>query len=219
MSFKNTLENWFFQPKEDGSLEQQPSSQTVNQSSTADPAVATPMSGDVQQYVAGFREAVKQREGISVKYIEFLYKTAENPKPEDFKKAFDFLRIMFPNATVDEVLADLQLSQNLITSETQNYLNQGNNAKSRLEQTREKERTQLEANITGFKNEIAELETQLREKNAALSNEQSILAKLNAKFQPELDKIDRTIQDVSRASEIVGGSLTQVRSGIQANLK
>ena len=213
------LKDWFLQPKEGDGNSQQPAPQPVSQNSTAGPAVTVPMSGDMQQYITGFREAVKQRGGISGKYIEFLYKTAENPKPEDFKKAFDFLQIMFPDATVDEVLADLQKSQDLITSETQNYLNQGNNAKSRLEQSRENERTGIQSRITGLEGEIAGLQTQLREKNTALSNEQLALSKLNGKFQPELDKIDRTIQDVSRASEIVGGSLEQVRSGIQTNLK
>jgi flagellar biosynthesis chaperone FliJ len=148
-----------------------------------------------------------------------LYELSKEPTAADYKKAYSLLQIMDSTLSTESILSSLVDCENMINSETDKYLKQGNAKKSELENNRKNERTVLEAKINEISTSIANLRKELDEKNNELTNKKTELEKLDGKFTPELEKTTQTIGAVSSASKMVLSSLSQIKEGINNNLK
>ncbi len=239
MSFRH----FFFKPSSEGGNEGLVGKEQGTGQNTSAPANSPSISVNAtesEKYVALFREAITKQGGIGIKFIKLLYEIAKEPTAqdsekdsqkdsekdsekdltaEDYKKAFSFLQIMDSTLSTQSILSSLTECEGMISSETDNYLKQGNAKKEELETTRKNERSQLEGKIQEINTSISQLQKELNEKNAELTKNKTELEKLDGKFAPKLNETIQTINAVSSASKLVLESLSQIKEGINNNLK
>jgi len=216
------LKDLFFKPSsEDGNEKLVGEEQEVGQNvsvpvnSPSIPVNAT----ETEKYVSMFHEAITKQGSIGIKFIKILYEISKEPKSEDYKKAYSFLQIMDSTLSTQSILSSLTECEGMISSETDKYLKQGNAKKEELETTRKNERSQLEGKIQEISTSISQLQKELNEKNAELTRNKTELEKLDGKFTPKLNETIQTIGAVSSASKLVLDSLSQIKEGINNNLK
>lgn len=212
----------FFKPSSEDGIEELVGEEQGTGQNTSAPANSSgiPVNAtESEKYVALFREAIFNQGSIGIKYIKLLYELSKEPTAADYKKAYSLLQIMDSTLSTESILSSLVDCENMINSETDKYLKQGNAKKSELENNRKNERTVLEAKINEISTSIANLRKELDEKNNELTNKKTELEKLDGKFTPELEKTTQTIGAVSSASKMVLSSLSQIKEGINNNLK
>lgn len=230
--------HWFFKPSSEGGNEEFVGKEQGTGQNTSAPANSPSISVNAtesEKYVALFREAITKQGGIGIKFIKLLYEIAKEPTAqdsekdsqkdsekdltaEDYKRAFSFLQIMDSTLSTQSILSSLTECEGMISSETDNYLKQGNAKKEELETTRKNERSQLEGKIQEINTSISQLQKELNEKNAELTKNKAELEKLDGKFAPKLNETIQTINAVSSASKLVLESLSQIKEGINNNL-
>lgn len=222
--WQQKIHDVFYQPKEEDANsggvtnvqipDQMPATPVARQSVQV-PIDAT----ETEKYVAQFRAAVEGSNEIGAKFIQVLYNLAPNPEPSHYGQALNTMKVFCPTVSAQSILDSIEKCEKMITSETDNYVKQGEERKNSLEATRSTERSSLEMQVNEISTSIAALQKQLNDKNAELLAKQADLQKLDGKYKPQLDKITQTISEVSTASQTVLGGLSKVKEGITNNLK
>ena len=185
---------------------------------TASPPVNDPVVNEViEVYEAGL-ESINMPGYDFYEFYKAISSTGGSGE-HTYQLAFNMAKSMDKTITVQKLLHDAEFYISKINEVHGQYVNQGQSKLQSLEQKKQTDKGQLQAEIDQHVSRIAQLRAELQEQEAAVNHKKGLLSKIDEGFSPQEKSIREKLQANDAARNASIEKLNKIREGIASYIK